>query len=75
MKTLEKDLEVFDVFTSPNGNYFLKVNNEFSLPLYKREDGSFGPKLGEDLKTQFIRKSEICSVVKVGKLILENDHS
>lgn len=65
----EKDLKIYDLWESPNGNLFLKVSDEYSIAI--------GPKEGHepnehDLKiSQFILKSEICPVKKVGQLVFD----
>ena len=67
---LEKDLDIYDLWESPNGNLFLKMNDTHSIAL-----GSKGNhELSEwDLKhSAYVKSSEITPVIKRGKLVFDS---
>ena len=33
MEKLEKDLEIYDIWESPNGNLFIKISGDYSIGL------------------------------------------
>jgi hypothetical protein len=33
MEKLEKDLEIYDIWESPNGNFFIKISGDYSIGL------------------------------------------
>jgi len=69
----EKDLNIYDVWESPNGNLFLKVSEDYSLALGTK--GNHAPsKIWGDLgHTQYVKSSDVFPVVMVGRLIFSDD--
>jgi hypothetical protein len=65
MKLLEKDLKVFDVWESPNGNWFLKVDDNHSIALGSK--GHHGPEY-EGEKPSYVKANDIVPVKKIGKI-------
>lgn len=64
----EKELKIYDVWQSPNGNLFIKISDDYSIAI--------GPKGGHhpivesgDLNhTQYIKSNDLKYCKKVGKL-------
>lgn len=66
---IESDLNIFDVWESPNGNLFLKINDEYSVPLGHKS--SVGQVLqGMENDHCFIKRNNITAVKKVGQVIM-----
>ena len=67
----EKDLNIYDVFESPNGNLFIKLSDEYSIAIGNK--GNHNPtEIWNDLKsTQYVKCSLITPVKKVGKIIFD----
>jgi hypothetical protein len=74
MKILEKDLDIYDVWESPNGTICIKISNDYSIAI--------GPKGGHEpleewgdflqkMRTQYVKTSNITPVKKIGKIIFE----
>jgi len=64
----EKDLEIYDVWKSPNGNLFIKISDDYSIAIGSK--GNHEPTEGYDLQnTQYIKRNDIVPVKKVGKII------
>jgi hypothetical protein len=62
----EQDLEIYDVWKSPNGNLFIKISNNYSISIGPK--GSHEPN-DVDLKmSQYVKSSPIVPVKKVGKI-------
>jgi len=66
-QVFEKDLEIYDVFESPNGNLFLKIDCNYSIPL--------GPKTSDPLDLEdidfglgYVKSSIITPIKKVGSI-------
>lgn len=60
----EDDLEIHDVWESPNGNRFIKVGGGYSLALYSDPNS-------EDLKYSQFVKSHNTRAKKIGKIIFD----
>jgi len=68
---LEKDLEVYDVWESPNENLFIKMCDEYSIAIGRK--GQHKPFGSEELRqTQYVKCSNIVSVKKVGKIVFDD---
>lgn len=66
---LEQDLEIYDVWESPNGNMFIKISDNYSIAI-----GSVGehePYRADLLCSQYIKSSDKVVVKKVGKIIFD----
>ena len=66
----EFDLDVLDVWESPNGNYFLKVDTEYSISLGPVDN--FGPSDWERTDGKYVKANSITSVKKVGRLVISD---
>jgi hypothetical protein len=62
----EKDLKIYDVWESPNGNLFLKVHDRWSLAL--GDKGNHNPNDWDLKMSQFVKQSDLVPVKKVGRL-------
>lgn len=73
---LEKDLEIYDIWESPNGNLFIKVTDNYSIAIGTKgyhepfkEDSEYGY---NDLdRTQYVKANNITPVKKVGRLVFD----
>jgi hypothetical protein len=69
----EKDLNIYDVWESPNGNLFLKVSEDYSLALGTKGDHAPSKTWGDLDHTQYVKSSDVFPVVMVGRLIFSDD--
>jgi hypothetical protein len=69
----EKDLNIYDVWESPNGNLFLKVSEDYSLAMGQRGDHAPSKAWGDLDHTQYVRSSDVFPVVKVGRIKFDED--
>lgn len=69
----EKDLEIYDVWESPNGNLFLKVSDDYSLALGTKGDHAPTKAWGDLEHTQYVKSSDVFPVVKVGRIVFDED--
>lgn len=65
----EFDLEVYDVWKSPNGNLFIKVSDEYSIAI--GPEGDHTPNEIDFKRSNYVHASSIVTVKKVGKIIFE----
>jgi len=68
MAKTEKDLEIYDVWESPNGNLFLKMGGGYSLALGVR---GFSEPIKRDLENCQFVKSSNTRAKKVGRIIFD----
>lgn len=67
---LEKDLEIYDVWESPNGNLFIRMSEDYSIAIGIKSNHI--PTESLDLQnTQYVRKNDITPVKKVGRIIFD----
>jgi hypothetical protein len=70
MDMIEKDLEIYDVWESPNGNIFIKLTDEYSIAIGPK--GDHAPNEFDFRHNQFVKANGITPVKKVGKLVFDN---
>ena len=68
---LEKDLEVYDVWESPNGNLFIKVCDEFSIAIGVKGNHAPNIEWRELGRSQYVKSSDVVLVKKVGKILFD----
>ena len=68
---LEKDLEVYDVWESPNSNLFIKVCDEFSIAIGAKGNHSPNCEWRELERSQYVKSSDVVPVKKVGKIVFD----
>jgi len=61
----EKDLKIYDVWESPNGNLFIKLTEEYSIAIGAK--GYHGPN-PFDKGTSYVRRGDNTLVKKVGRI-------
>lgn len=64
----EKDLTIYDVWESPNGNLFLKVSDDYSLALGTKGDHAPTKEWGDLNRTQYVSSSIRIPVKRVGRI-------
>lgn len=69
---LEKDLEIYDVWESPNGNLFIKLSEDWSIVIGPKGHHQPNVEWGELNRSQYIKRNDVTPVKKVGKLVFEN---
>lgn len=69
---LEKDLDVYDVWESPNGNLFIKISDDFSIAIGAKGDEP-SEEWGDLKRTQYVKSNNITPVKKVGRIIFESN--
>ena len=66
---LEKDLEIYDVWESPNGQLFIRITEDYSIAIGAK--GYHAPH-DHDLKvSQFVKINDVTPVKKVGRIIFD----
>jgi hypothetical protein len=65
---LEKELELYDVWESPNGNIFIKMGAGWSIGI--GHINGHQPNQLDLSKTQYVKESDTVPVKKVGKLVI-----
>lgn len=65
----EKDLDVFDVWESPNGNHFIKITNSLSIAI--GPEGGYEPHSSDLKHTQYVKADNITPVKKIGKIVFD----
>jgi hypothetical protein len=64
---LEKDLDIYDVWESPNGNIFIKISENYSIGIGRK--GNHEPNNTGDLEQTQYTRCDVCTPVKkIGKL-------
>jgi len=63
----EKDLEIYDVWESPNGNLFIKMTETHSLAIGAK--GAHEPHEWDLKSTQYVERHDITEVKKVGRIV------
>jgi hypothetical protein len=70
----EKDLDIYDVWESPNGNLFIKVSEEYSIAIGSKGDHNPTSEGFDDFKhSQYVPSSNIVTVKKVGKIFFNKE--
>lgn len=67
----EKDLDILDVWESPNGNLFIKVSEEYSIAIGPKGNHTPNVEYGELKRSQYIKANDITPVKKVGKIVFD----
>ena len=66
---LEKDLEIYDVWESPNGQLFIRISDDYSIAIGAK--GHHAPH-DNDLKvTSYVKANDITPAKKVGRIIFD----
>ena len=67
----EKDLEIYDVWESPNKNLFIKISDDYSIAIGEKDHHQPNDEWGDLNRTQYVKSNDIIPVKKVGKIIFE----
>ena len=65
----EKDLEVYDVWKSPNGNLFIKMTENHSIAIGAK--GKHEPNEFDLSKTSYVKRNDVSPAKKVGKIVFD----
>jgi hypothetical protein len=71
VKKLEKDLNIYDVWESPNGNVFIKLSDNYSIAI-----GAIGyhdpvRDYGGLESSNYVKSDDVTPVKKIGKIIFK----
>lgn len=66
---IENDLEIYDIWESPNGNLFIKISDSYSIGIGKKDDHEPNEEWGELKQTQYVKSNNITPVKKVGRMV------
>lgn len=66
---IEKDLDIFDVWQSPCGNLFIKMSDNYSLAIGPEGQHEPNNTWGDLSRTQYVKKSDVVTVIKVGRVL------
>ena len=64
----EKDLKIYDIWESPNGNLFIKVSDNYSIAIGSKGYHNPNEEWGDLKRTQYVKSNNIVPIKKVGKL-------
>jgi len=68
----EKDLEIYDVYESSNGNLFIKLTEEYSIAIGSKGNHKPYKDWGDLDNTQYVKRNDVAEVEKVGRLVFDN---
>lgn len=68
---IEKDLEIYDVWESPNGNLFIKLTDNYSTAIGPKGDHSPLEEANDLKRTQYVKSNDVTPVKKVGKIVFD----
>ena len=68
---IEKDLDIYDVWESLNGNLFIKVSEDYSIAIGPKGHHRPVKDWGDLDKTQYVKSDDITPVKKVGRIMFE----
>ena len=61
---IEKDLEIYDVWESPNGNLFIKISDDYSIGIGTKGHHEPNEEWEEFERTQYVKSNNITPVKK-----------
>ena len=67
----EKDLEIYDLWESPNGNLFIKLTDDYSIAIGPKGDHQPLEDANDLKKTQYIKSNNVTPVKKIGKIVFD----
>ncbi len=70
---IEKDLEIYDVWESPNGNLFIKISDNYSLSIGTKGNHEPNEEWGELKRTQYVKSNNFTPVKKVGRIVFDSN--
>jgi hypothetical protein len=65
---LEKDLEIYDVWESPNGNLFIKICDDYSIAIGQKGHHEPNVEWNELNRTSYVKSNDIIPVKKIGSI-------
>lgn len=65
----EKDLEIYDVWVSPNGNMFIKISDNYSIGI--GHGANHEPNEVSGKAAPYVKADDVTPVKKVGKIVFE----
>lgn len=65
---IEKDLKIYDVWESTNGNLFIKMTDEYSIAIGAKGEHEPNDDAGELKSTQYVKSNDVSTVKKVGRI-------
>jgi len=68
---LEKDLEIYDIWESPNENLFIKISDDYSIGIGTKGHHEPNEEWGELKRTQYVKSNNITPVKKVGRMVFD----
>ena len=68
---LEKDLEIYDIWESPNGNLFIKISDDYSIAIGPKGHHEPNEEWGDLKRTQYVKSNSVSPVKKVGRMVFD----
>ena len=68
---IEKDLKIYDVWESPNGNLFIKISDNYSIAIGPKGNHEPNIEWGDLIRTQYVKSNNVTPVKKVGKIVFK----
>lgn len=65
----KKELEILDIWKSPNGNLFIKVSHEYSIALGRKKN--LEPCVRDLETSQYVKTNPNVRAKKVGRLVFD----
>lgn len=66
-EVFETDLDIHDVWESPNGNAFIKMSDDYSMAIGPR--GGHSPNVGDLKRSQYVKANKVTPVKKIGRIV------
>lgn len=68
---LEKDLKIYDVWESPNGNLFIKISDDYSIGIGTKGHHEPNEEYGDLKRTQYVKSDSVTPVKRVGRMVFD----
>jgi hypothetical protein len=68
---IEKDLEIYDIWESPNGNLFIKISDDYSIAIGPKGNHAPTEDYGDLKRTQYVKSNNVTPVKKVGRMMFD----
>ena len=68
---LEKDLSIYDICESTNGNLFLKISDNYSIAIGPKGSHEPNEECGDLKRTQYVKSDSVSPVEKVGRMVFD----
>jgi len=68
---IEKDLEIYDIWESPNENLFIKISDNYSIGIGPKGHHEPNEEWNELKSVKYVKSNNITPVKKVGRIVFD----